>query len=182
MQLKTEKNHCLIRAIVHLSIFLGYSNITRQINEIPDSIFQVAAFVLSTSTCIVYIAFYLFYFVSTGFFLQSKQTLLLMVLEISEVGEIESISCVATETDTWGYLQRRHGQKLSGPGVVIEAVKYHWYAELSQRLDSGYGRYSLKKCKHLKTEDWFMEAEYLIVDLFQLSPLCVWRRYARDSA
>lgn len=133
-------------SMVHLSIFLDYSTITRQINEISDSISQVVTSVVpSNPTCIVYLAFYLFYFVSTCFFLQSKQTLLLMVLEISEVGEIESISCEATETDTWGCLQRRHGQKLSGPGVVIEAVKYHWCAELSQRLDSGYGRYSLKK-------------------------------------
>lgn len=35
---------------------------------------------------------------------------------------IESISYEAKGTDMEDYLQRRNGQKLSGPGVIVEAV------------------------------------------------------------
>lgn len=84
------------------SIFLHCSIITRQVNEISGRIAQIITFVsLSSPTSIVYSVFCLFFFflVNTCFFLQLKQTLLLMVLEISEVHVIGSISCEARETD-----------------------------------------------------------------------------------
>lgn len=69
-----------------------------------------------------FLFFSFFFLVHTCFFLQSKQTLLLMALEISEAHVTESISCAARETIAQGYLQRRNSQKLSGLGILMEAV------------------------------------------------------------
>lgn len=45
-----------------------------------------------------------------------------MALEISEAHVTESVSCAAGETIAQGYLQRRNSQKLSGLGILMEAV------------------------------------------------------------
>lgn len=105
-------------SIGHPGIFLDYSTLTRERKEIFDSISQIFTLVLCNPTSVVYF----FFSRHTCFFLQSKQTLLLMALEISEAHVIENISCAAREKISQGYLQRRNSQKLSGLGLLMEAV------------------------------------------------------------
>lgn len=98
----------------HPGIFLDYSTLTRERKEIFDSISQIFTLVLCNPTSVVY-----FFFSRHTCFLQSKQTLLLMALEISEAHVI------------WKHFLCSKGKNLSGLFTKKEQPEIKWTATLN---------------------------------------------------